>query len=99
MLLWKRLQDTVCSDVLCQGLGTTRHPALWQHGPTTVGSSWEALRTRREQHPTGGLHALKQALGEENGESSANSRKAAAIYARAILTYFACKQQVILLIC
>lgn len=64
---------------------------LWQRGPAAAGSSRAALGTLREQHPTGGLHALKQVVGEANGESSSNSQRATAIHARAILTYFVCK--------
>ena len=64
---------------------------LWHCSPAAVGSSQAALGTQREQHLTGGLHTLTQVVGEAKGESSTNSQKDTAIYARAILTYFVCE--------
>jgi len=59
--------------------------------PAAQPLSWAALGNQQEQHPTGGVPGLKQVVGEANGESSTNSQKATAVYARAILTYFLCK--------
>lgn len=56
---------------------------LQQHGPTAAGWSLAALGTQQGQHPTAGLHALKQVGGEANAESSTNPHKATVIYTRA----------------